>query len=248
MAYGIDYPVSCNAEMDVDNAEIFFEAPETYELYAVNSECYTCSNTLLSLGGYNFEGNYTSSCSQVFTPHEWKLKLMNNSIEVSSKSYTFGEHGKYIITTSSSNDIIITEYKSPDNSNLPLYILIASVVVFCILVNMLIVFVKFYATNKFFRGESSVNNYQEDVGDSSHLDTRLIQDESAISYYDLRNTVLPHNLMASLTTQEINIPTEKTENAQKSSSSRLGSLDTFRGISLYFMVFNIQYSIPSIMS
>jgi hypothetical protein len=240
MAYGIDYPVSCNSGMDVDIAEIFFEGPETYELYAVNSECYKCSNTLLSLGGYNFEGNYTSSCSQVFTPHEWKLKLMIDSVEVSSKSFVFGEHGKYIITISTSNDIIITEYKSPDNSNLPLYILIASVVVFCILVNMMIIFVKFYAKNKFSRAESSVNNYQEeDVGDSSNLETRLIQDESAISYYDLRNTVLPHNLMASLTTQEKKIPKEKTETAQKSSSSRLGSLDTFRGISLYFMVFNI---------
>lgn len=128
-ATGIDYPTTCGSDLKIDTAEILFKT--TYEdlvLYAINSNCYKCSKTLLS--SY-VAPTSPAVCAQVFTPHAWYLKLYNStsageSQEISRKIYTFLEHGVYEITVSSSFGIDIEVVSEPeDDSNLPLYILLA---------------------------------------------------------------------------------------------------------------------------
>jgi hypothetical protein len=121
----VDPMGACDDSIDeVDRAKIFYSNSQGFDLYATNSLCHKCSRTFAAKGLTN--GDY--SCVSMFTPHMWKLYIVdpNDPNTVLAKTtYTFGDEGEYHITTDPSNNfaITVTETNSPTDVMLPLYVL-----------------------------------------------------------------------------------------------------------------------------
>ena len=122
----VDPMDACDDSIDeVDRAKIFYSSVEGYDLYATNSLCHKCSRSFAAkgLGVDNF------SCVSLFTPHMWKIYIVDSSdpgTVLSKTTYTFGDEGEYHITVDPNNDfaITVTETNSPTDTMMPLYILL----------------------------------------------------------------------------------------------------------------------------
>lgn len=120
-------PVDCTAKMLIDQALITYEIDDgsTLQLFATNSQCYKCVKSIVATSN--------GQCALLFTPHEWSLYIVDSTTNhvVAQRDYTFGEHGKYTISLSSSNKIRISEDKEPTDSMAPLNTLI---IIICVIV------------------------------------------------------------------------------------------------------------------
>lgn len=90
------------------------------QLYGVNSQCYKCSRSIIL-------GNVTE-CSNVWTPHSWTLYLVSaDGTTAASKSFVFGEQGKYEINAIEKSGIIsieVIETRAPVDSLAPLWVML----------------------------------------------------------------------------------------------------------------------------
>lgn len=128
----VDPLSSCDEEIDeVDRAKVFYAGVPGYNLYATNSLCYRCSKTLVAKA--STDGSF--SCAAMFTPHLWKLYIVNDAADstytdnaaISHTTYTFGDAGEYQVNIDANNNfaIDVVETESPTNAMLPLYVLLA---------------------------------------------------------------------------------------------------------------------------
>ena len=198
-------------------------------LYAVNDECFRCSQTLIA--------NETTRCVSLWTPHRWTLYLYINTSEnfVAKKSVLFGEQGHYTVIgqydpTSGDYSITIDETAEPVNSNLPFYLLIAVLAMVAILSYLLPFLVERFWTRKPYLS-------------LSHLSAGLLEDklsrlvaEEGQSYGILLSPegVAEHPPDAD---GGVSSSVRSNKGAKTSKPGRLSSLDTFRGLSLTLMIF-----------
>ncbi|KAJ1434428.1 hypothetical protein B484DRAFT_446661 [Ochromonadaceae sp. CCMP2298] len=130
-AEGTDYivPLDSCADADlneVDRAKISFSVPassQAYDLYATNALCYRCSMTLVGEGAVG-----TASCASLYTPHEWRLYLVDPTdpgVVVAQTSYTFGDQGEYAVSVVGASmgelQLHVAETESPVDPYVPLY-------------------------------------------------------------------------------------------------------------------------------
>jgi hypothetical protein len=128
-------PVDCDEKMTIDHALIQYQHSSNpppgfiYSLYATNSICYKCSRTLVA--------NDNQQCALLFTPHPYRLYILleneTTSTVLTTRDYTFGEHGSYVVSYDN-QEIIIDEEKEPIDSLRPLVDLLSVILVFTFLV------------------------------------------------------------------------------------------------------------------
>lgn len=222
-ASGVDSSQPCGSALKVDTAEVFFDASESYTLYAVNSQCFKCSDVFVAYGYSSpteAEYNASNSCPQLWTPHMWTLKLTDTKgLHVSSLDYTFGSRGRYFVVVDENQQLRVEEIEKPEDVLTPLFSLmgfLAGLTVF--------VYVADYAW-KFFRARKDRDGSKK-VLDESMNSPLLSADSSMVDLF-----VLPHQGAFSSAQKD------DKEKPVKPPSNRLGSLDTFRGITLFLMVF-----------
>jgi len=214
----------CGFPLDVDIAEVFLNAPWPYELYAVNSQCYKCSNVYVTYGDA-IPYNSSSACAQMWSPHKWTLKLFYNGSELASIDYTLGSRGRYVVDVTADEQLVVKEVEEPEDELAPLFALMG------VLVGIIVFsYIADYAW-KFMKAKMNKRDKSPSTIEKSGLNSPLLsQDESTLDLF----ASLPHQL-TSPKIVESNKDTDKDK--RKPASSRLGSLDTFRGISLFLMVF-----------
>lgn len=112
--------ISCDDSIEdqIDKAKVkFIGGP--YFLYAVNEDCYKCSKTLVVSNDPD-----SNRCASVYTPHEWKLYVMDGNDKVLDEiKYTFGEQGEYDVN-GDTGKLSVTKTKDPVDSLKPLWILV----------------------------------------------------------------------------------------------------------------------------
>jgi hypothetical protein len=221
---GISLNTTCGNKLQVDEAELSFKSLnglESFAFYAMNHNCYLCSNSLLA--------DSSIACSQVFTPHAWTLMLFNGTLEISSEDFLFVEHGVYDISISSDFKIEIGIISEPEeDSNLPLFILLTALFFFIVITRFCLV--------PMLQKKHTTNCLQVPVKEkvTEELSLPFLPDDSSLSDSDIRHSMLPHNMFQ----QPPPPPAPVVDSVTKlSSSPRLGSLDTFRGLSLFLMIF-----------
>lgn len=264
--YSVVYPVQCNQRLDMDYAEIRFNITSSLEdqisysnlnLYAVNHFCYDCSpEIVLSVSQAN------DSCAHIYSPHAWTLYLtsssgtdgisrnqdrlykyqdltVNNVKEFLSKraekgfghsirnlvtidgqevlyqtNHWFGEKGRYEIIPSlsvSGSSFTIRTIEGPIDSNLPVFILLVIIVA--------IIMVAF--------------TYPLVV---SSIEYTIFRKSSHSAYEPLIQSV-DHEIGEGNAPVQAFINPVNTSTSPPIKSERLQSLDTFRGFSLYCMIF-----------
>ena len=102
--------------------------------HSINTQCFKCSSTLIGEGNgqpYNISDN----CASLWTPYQYTVQLFaNNSQELDSTMYTFGEYGKYVISVDPGFTLSVVKVEKPDNPYIPLYVLF-SIISFLVLVS-----------------------------------------------------------------------------------------------------------------
>lgn len=208
---------SCSDDInEVDKAKLFFYQSNldiVYSVYAVNSQCYKCSKTLVA----SFS-NSTDICVSIWTPFEWKLYLYSSTdpldIPIDEISKTFGDQAEYRISVEN-NQLNITETKSPYQTYQPLIIFIA-----------LLVFIAVVS----FVYEPIWNYYNKTRSNSSEIDAKVFNE----IVYSQVNTLEQDSEIGENKTRA-NITQNKIQPGK--SKERFKSLDTFRGLSLTLMIF-----------
>lgn len=150
------------------------------------------------------------SCAILFTPHEWSLYAISNQTNevLASKDYTFGEHGEYIVSYTEGS-LFVSEEKSPIDSYTPLYIVAG-------LVFALVVATFSYPTYK------AILEYRARPAEDTDPRSSLRSNPSSQNQSLLRESEFKGAGGAEV-------------DAKK--SARVMSLDTFRGFTLFFMIF-----------
>jgi hypothetical protein len=213
----IEADTPCNQRLSVDRALIKFatspaegEVNGGVQLEATNSYCYRCAKTVIASGD--------GSCAVLFSPHEWTLYAVNNvTMEVlAAKDYTFGEHGEYTVTYTQAEGLLVSEDKSPIDSYTPLYVVAGLVVALAVAT---------FAVPTY----RVVQEYR----------SRPVEDsDPRLSYRS--NTSSNQPLL-----RDSEIKGDRTRDgaeveaaaAAAKKSARVMSLDTFRGFTLFFMIF-----------
>lgn len=239
----------CNVRLSIDRALIQFDtAAVGMELFATNSYCYKCSKSLIA--------SESGSCAILFTPHEWSIYAVNNETKqvFATKEYTFGEHGEYIVSYSQ-GQLSVNEVKSPIDTYTPLYT-VTGLVFALVLISLA------YPALKAVRECRSVEEGAEDDmesrfsmkstssqpllradkdrdsdGGSSRRSDGVVSQRGSTSagvifwpHDDTCGYVFDESiLLGTGGTRDASLPPKK--------SARVMSLDTFRGLTLFFMIF-----------
>eukprot|EP01035_Chromulina_nebulosa_P057124 gene57124-78278_t len=139
-SYPAILPITCDESVNTaDRARILFVVSNatkaqgySVSLFAVNDECYRCSQTFIA--------NETTNCVSLWTPHPWKLylRLNTSSDSVAESSILFGEQGHYTViaefdSNSATYSMSINVTATPVDSNLPLYILLVTIFCFAVI-------------------------------------------------------------------------------------------------------------------
>jgi heparan-alpha-glucosaminide N-acetyltransferase len=206
---GITRPVACGARLSLDQAEVKYDSNNytDIDLYAVNSQCYECSHSLVSQSD-------AFACASLWTPYKWNFKLVNSTsnIVIASHDYQLGEHGRYLVKVDDYLSISVNEIEAPIDSNKPLWVLVGILIAVVIASYIL-----------------------------PHLYTKVINESDSQGKKDIKTDDLLPSLSDPLLSEDDKKSPEasamKAKKASQSVSSRLRSLDTFRGFSLYFMIF-----------
>ena len=129
------YNLPCDSRLGLDTAEIKINTVgNTYSLMTRSEDCFDCEFLPLPI-------SENGQCNQIITHFPWELKVYSQEgIEVASKTYSFGEHGRYEINamdTNSNIDIITTS--SPKDSFAPLWgaflIIISVIIIYTSIIN-----------------------------------------------------------------------------------------------------------------
>lgn len=236
------YTMECDESIDaIDRAKVTIAATTTgsLSLYVINDECYKCSKSFVGTFPTSATNNF---CVAFFTPFPWKLFLTPQNdpdTVLSEMSYTFGDHGYYTINVDANTKLSVTETKSPDNAMKPLEILIGVLIAVAFLSFALpALYDKYFKKkekndNEYLPVQVVANNEENDIslkqitGEESKMGTSTV------------NNALTAALMSKETVQDSKSPKTQPGDGkpQKKKLPRLRSLDTFRGISLTFMIF-----------
>jgi hypothetical protein len=251
--FSIESGVDCNARLFIDQAMVQFVTDnDSIELYAVNSQCYKCSDTFVARN---------STCAVLFMPHTWTLKLVDttdNSL-LEDKHHKFGEHGRYVIS-SIDNSISVQEIKSPIESNTPLWTAMGVFVALAIAYTAFPHALKFIKSNVLQQNSNLSTDSAEHGNLLSAEESSLLRDSvgtrSSVSLGRSSQVGTPllerNELMYPPQTPQTQAASERSfgsgsKHAQESvvsattgapkKSPRLQSLDTLRGVALFFMIF-----------
>ena len=205
------------------NFKYYLEAQGySVSLFAVNDECYRCSQTFIA--------NETTNCVSLWTPHPWKLylRLNTSSDSVAESSILFGEQGHYTViaefdSNSATYSMSINVTATPVDSNLPLYILLVTIFCFaviCFLYEPVLEWIRSRRSEE----RLSIALLQEK---GNPLSPDALQEEQR----SFGTPFLPTTVDRS--TQQ----NERGSSLPPSKPGRLRSLDTFRGFSLTLMIF-----------
>lgn len=219
---------SCNvAEFSnvLDYAMIQYNPyPTSLSVYALNSECYSCAKILLANAStiYTFDTDANAKCPFVWTPYKWTLYLIDNEgNEISRIDYDFGSNGVYSLIVGQSG-IKINELIPPIDVMQP-FLNAIGVLITVIVLAFATPLVFKYLKTRFFGDENHTDSISSPINSTSEIKNNYIQ--VGLTDPMESNTKLLHSPLTSPQGQ----PTTNT--------TRLQSLDTFRGISLTFMIF-----------
>lgn len=206
-------PISCGDRLNIDHAQVMLSIlfPNT-SLYAVNEECFKCSDSVVA----HYSNSSSPTCVSMLSPHKWTLKLKStDNVVVFNLDYSFGDQGNYYIDIFPNKTFRVQEIAAPADSTTPLIIL------FCIIV--IVVGVSLFSGPCTARLCSSYY----DVG------KQKIEAESSLGHSLseglLSGPCLPNSQSG---TRE---SSDKTK--ERGQMKRLQSLDAVRGFSLYLMIF-----------
>jgi heparan-alpha-glucosaminide N-acetyltransferase len=173
-----------SVEESVDRAKIYFDGGvEQNNLFAVNSQCYRCSKTLVSNGTIN-------NCASLFTPHYWRLYIESkDGINLASTDYTFGEWGEYSVKSVGSS-ISVIETKQPINSLEPLWILVG-VLIAIIAFSFSWSYIHDYVKSTFFRDDTATANTTYSAVPLVVNDNGDIEDSKTVSSAPIPQTGAP---------------------------------------------------------
>jgi heparan-alpha-glucosaminide N-acetyltransferase len=151
-------------------------------------------------------------CAVLFSPHEWSLYAISNQTQevLASKDYTFGEHGEYVVSYTEGS-LYVSEEKSPIDSYTPLYI-VSGLIVALILVTF---------TYPVFKAVQEYRNREPPEDPRLSMRSQASSNQPLLRESEIRKS------------DGTSMPAETT--AKK--STRVMSLDTFRGFTLFFMIF-----------
>jgi hypothetical protein len=259
----VDPMEACDDSIDgVDRAKIFYSNTQGYDLYATNELCHKCSMTLAATS--NADGSY--SCVSMFTPHMWKLYVVDSAdpAKVLSKTkYTFGDEGEYHITVDPDNnfEIAVKETNSPTNAMFPLYVLLG-VLAFVIIASFAVpyFYARYTTKRRPARGESKSQHRLLGVTGSEEMKYSAVplieEDDKAREAAEEGHPSQPTHRPSQSSLEEIHLASPAASSPHVSVSGvptnlaavlagtaagkkpeRLQSLDTFRGISLCLMIF-----------
>lgn len=215
----IEADSECEVRLSMDRSLIQFEAMDFgVQLFATNSYCYKCSKSLIA--------SENGNCAILFTPHEWSLYAISNQTQeiLASKEYTFGEHGEYIVSYDGGS-ISISEEKSPIDSYTPLYIVTGLIIALII-----VTFAKpVYEAIKEYRDTPRLSEDPRLSLRSNPYSSNqpLLRDSDHRSSAGASGTVAGDGETGGAGTGD--------STAKK--SPRVMSLDTFRGFTLFCMIF-----------
>ena len=162
-----------------DAAEICLDfLMEAVQLFGVNSNCYLCAIFFPQVN--SVIDTEVAICSQIWTPYP-KLEVISTSGEVLvSKDYTFGEKGVYEITlqTNTNGNESAVHFKnpesiiglnihtttSPDDPNVPLYVLMGILVGIVLIVYSIPICMKKLTSDSKLREEDTLESVIDGEG------------------------------------------------------------------------------------
>jgi heparan-alpha-glucosaminide N-acetyltransferase len=229
---------SCDEHLnDYDRARLAFSfsptTPADFTVFAVNDDCHNCA--------WSFVANATSGCAILWTPFAWKLYLSKYNSSASypdtyfktlqpivEVSYTFGEYGHYTLYVdgatptegASVGTLTIDETAAPDNPNMPLFVLLA------LLLIVVIISFAYQPVWSLLNQSSSSSSLSSSSESLFHAKRETTADEAAAAA-----------AAAPLLATEDGLSNTNGNNVRPQKPKRLSSLDTFRGISLTLMIF-----------
>lgn len=224
--------------LNIDRALLHFTVASDMKsqgvlLYAVNYECFKCSNVLL------FNSSSPTSCTNVWTPFAWNLYLENRdgAILGSLTDIKFGYHGVYNITSTSASPITVATLMEPDlHPNRPIQLWLAALIGLAIAAFALpwlhARFNQQYSTRQAKRHDST------GLSAGSGIQQPLLTDEEEEKQHEASALPLPTPHTSPGDSSKSRMPVnEKNHTATSAPSRRLDCLDTFRGICLALMIF-----------
>jgi heparan-alpha-glucosaminide N-acetyltransferase len=226
----------------MDYAEILFSTTSSVRLYAVNDFCYKCSKQLVSDAQSTLDPE-NLTCAHVYSPHKWQLYVVDSlSLDVLyDEEVEFGEKGRYVlepaVVAASDSSIIVDSMElsvteEPIDSNRAVYVLIG--VIFGIVFLSYIIpcccnaLTKSYQKNRDLHDDKIINfnpsnsSYRPLLADDNPSPGAVINDS---------------NSAAASQANQGSESRPESSGKEKKKSERLQSLDTFRGFSLYCMIF-----------
>lgn len=239
------YVMDCNDSINaIDRAKVFIEptsSTNNLALYVVNEECYKCSKSFV--GVFPAVGS-SAYCVAFFTPFPWKMYLASQNDPatiLNQKTYTFGDHGYYNIAIGDNSELVVTETKAPENIMQPLLILIGVMIAVAFLSFTCPPFFDWLKTRHSKRNEEEyLPVHLTAPGEENDISLKQITGEEM----KMSNNGVGNALTAALVPplEKVHYQTSSAANKsvpknQKKKLPRLQSLDTFRGISLTFMIF-----------